>query len=54
MKSITFTDAVLPEGLKGTSATTTSYTNPVLTGNYPDPSVIQVGQDYWATATPPG
>jgi xylan 1,4-beta-xylosidase len=27
------------------------YTNPVLPGDYPDPSVIRVGDDYWATAT---
>src|SRR5918912_2369906 len=27
------------------------YTNPVLAGDYPDPSVIRVGNDYWATAT---
>ena len=27
------------------------YTNPVLAGDYPDPSIIRVGQDYWATAT---
>jgi xylan 1,4-beta-xylosidase len=25
--------------------------NPVLPGDYPDPSVIKVGKDYWATAT---
>jgi hypothetical protein len=28
-----------------------SYTNPVLPGEYPDPSVVRVGQDFWATAT---
>lgn len=28
-----------------------TYTNPVIAGDYPDPSVIRVGQDYWATAT---
>lgn len=27
------------------------YQNPVRAGDYPDPSVIRVGQDYWATAT---
>ena len=27
------------------------YTNPVLPGDHPDPSVIRVGKDYWATAT---
>jgi xylan 1,4-beta-xylosidase len=28
-----------------------SYKNPVLPGDYPDPSVIRVGDEYWATAT---
>jgi xylan 1,4-beta-xylosidase len=28
-----------------------TYTNPVAAGDYPDPSVIRTGQDYWATAT---
>jgi xylan 1,4-beta-xylosidase len=28
-----------------------SYTNPAMAGDFPDPSVIRVGQDYWATAT---
>src|ERR1051325_6616947 len=28
-----------------------SYANPVLAGDYPDPSVIRVGKDFWATAT---
>ncbi len=32
-----------------TSAPT--YSNPVLPGDFPDPSVIRVGEDYWATAT---
>ena len=27
------------------------YANPVVAGDYPDPSVIRVGKDYWATAT---
>ena len=27
------------------------YSNPVMAGDYPDPSVIRVGDDYWATAT---
>ncbi|MCA1564593.1 MAG: family 43 glycosylhydrolase [Acidobacteria bacterium] len=31
--------------------TRATYTNPALAGDYPDPSVIRVGQDYWATAT---
>ncbi|HKP87922.1 MAG TPA: hypothetical protein VJZ26_17600, partial [Blastocatellia bacterium] len=28
-----------------------AYTNPAVAGDYPDPSVIRVGHDYWATAT---
>ncbi|HEY0547348.1 MAG TPA: family 43 glycosylhydrolase [Pyrinomonadaceae bacterium] len=28
-----------------------TYTNPVMAGDYPDPSVIRVGSDYWATTT---
>lgn len=27
------------------------YANPILAGDYPDPSVIRVGDDFWATAT---
>lgn len=34
-----------------TMADQTTYTNPVLPGDYPDPSVVRVGGDYWATAT---
>ncbi|MCC9135354.1 family 43 glycosylhydrolase [Pontibacter silvestris] len=33
------------------SSEATSYSNPVLAGDYADPSVIRVGDDYWATAT---
>ena len=32
-------------------ATQPTYSNPVLPGDHPDPSVIRVGDDYWATAT---
>src|SRR6266545_2474959 len=28
-----------------------TYTNPVFAGDYPDPSLIRLGKDYWATAT---
>ena len=28
-----------------------NYSNPVLPGDFPDPSVIRVGDEYWATAT---
>ncbi|WP_347156428.1 family 43 glycosylhydrolase [Pontibacter chitinilyticus] len=33
------------------AATTVSYSNPVLAGDFADPSVVRVGDDYWATAT---
>ena len=28
-----------------------TYSNPVLRGDYPDPSIIRVGDEFWATAT---
>ncbi len=28
-----------------------TYTNPVMPGDHPDPSIIRVGNDYWATCT---
>ena len=28
-----------------------TFTNPVMAGDFPDPSVVRVGADYWATAT---
>ncbi len=28
-----------------------SYSNPVFRGDYPDPSVVRIGSDFWATAT---
>ncbi|MFB9863398.1 family 43 glycosylhydrolase [Rufibacter immobilis] len=34
-----------------TNTATVTYTNPVLPGDYADPSVVRVGSDYWATAT---
>ena len=34
-----------------TSAAQAGYSNPVLPGDYPDPSIVRVGSDYWATAT---
>lgn len=35
----------------GTVAAPIEYQNPVLPGDYADPSVIRVGREYWATAT---
>lgn len=32
-------------------AQTATYSNPVIAGDHPDPSVIRVGDEYWATAT---
>ncbi|WP_210488330.1 family 43 glycosylhydrolase [Rufibacter aurantiacus] len=34
-----------------TSTQAVTYSNPVLPGDYADPSVVRVGDDYWATAT---
>ena len=34
-----------------TASTRPTYANPVMPGDFPDPSVIRVGRDYWATAT---
>jgi len=31
-----------------------AYRNPVVLGEFPDPSVIRYGNDYYATATEPG
>ena len=35
----------------GPPAAPAAFTNPVMRGDHPDPSVIRVGGDYWATAT---
>ena len=35
----------------GQAQSPTTYTNPVLPGDYPDPSVIRAGDTFWATAT---
>lgn len=48
--------AVILLGLCCLSASVTAqqrgtYANPVVAGDFPDPSVIRVGQDYWAAAT---
>lgn len=44
---------VLPAllALTTASAAQVTYQNPVRAGDYPDPSVIRVGSDYWAAAT---
>jgi beta-xylosidase len=33
------------------AAQSAAYSNPVIPGDHPDPSIIRVGDDYWATAT---
>jgi hypothetical protein len=35
----------------GTAQRRGTYSNPVIAGDFPDPSVIRVGKDYWATMT---
>src|SRR5688572_12231602 len=35
----------------GTAQQSVPYRNPVIAGDRPDPSVIRVGRDYWATTT---
>jgi len=48
------TDSVSTAPAAGTTpvvAATPAYANPVLPGDYPDPSVAKVGDTYWATAT---
>ena len=41
-------------GTTAAAQTPGTYTNPVIAGDYPDPSVIRVGADYWAMATTGG
>lgn len=38
-------------GLTAAAPHAFQYANPVRAGDFPDPSVIRVGEDYWATAT---
>jgi xylan 1,4-beta-xylosidase len=37
--------------MSATAQQRATYTNPVAAGDFPDPSVIRVGADYWAAAT---
>jgi len=43
--------AALPIAVFAASSDAFHYQNPVRAGDYPDPSVIRIGGDYWATAT---
>ena len=40
--------------LTSAAAQTAVYRNPVIEGDYPDPSVVRVGRDYWAATTTGG
>lgn len=42
---------VLLSTLAALAAADVTYLNPVIPGDYPDPAVIRVGEDYYATAT---
>ena len=41
----------MPGGTAAAADAPAEYTNPVIPGDHPDPSIIRVGKDYWATAT---
>jgi beta-xylosidase len=43
---------LLALGRRGTAQV--DYQNPVIAGDHPDPSIIRVGQDFWATCTSGG
>lgn len=47
----TLATLVVASVLLSTAQQRSTYNNPVLAGDYPDPSVIRVGKDFWATAT---
>jgi beta-xylosidase len=38
-------------GFAGSPPQAQDYTNPVIPGDHPDPSIIRVGDEFWATAT---
>ena len=42
---------VMTAALTATAQRRGTYANPVAAGDFPDPSVIRVGRDYWASAT---
>ena len=43
--------AAVDSGYGTGSSPDSTFSNPVVPGDFPDPSVIRVGTDYWATAT---
>ena len=40
---------LLLAGCAGDLATTATYTNPILGGDYPDPTIMREGEDYYMT-----
>jgi beta-xylosidase len=50
-RTITIVSLLLLLGSSAWAQRRAEYSNPVMAGDYPDPSVIRVGRDYWATAT---
>lgn len=54
VQSVNYVVPALVDNRPNSSVIDDGHTSPVLAGNYPDPSVIRVGQEYWATATSSG
>ena len=50
MNAILYSSLVIITSCTLASAANT-FTNPVMPADYPDPAVVRVGDDYWATAT---
>jgi beta-xylosidase len=50
MKRVLFAVALAFAALNS-AAQSPTYNNPAVAGDFPDPSIIRVGKDYWATAT---
>ncbi len=46
-----FAGLILCQGGTVSRAADAIYRNPVIVGDHPDPSIIRVGRDYWATST---
>src|SRR5215216_2086193 len=48
------TALVFALGLSTAAARQATYRNPVIAGDYPDPSVVRAGEEYWAATTTGG
>lgn len=46
-----FCAAAIAASSKAKQTASAMYTNPVIVGDHPDPSIIRTGDDYWATST---